>query len=484
MTHTGAMVSLGEIVRSAGASLRPLIPFDPAREISGVHVSELADPGRYLDGGELLLTTGIPLTGHAEDAGYVARIASHGAGALGIGLGEGWDDVPSGLAEHCRQAGIPLFVVPDGAPFLDVSRAFWTISGRDEQDAALRTAHAHTRLAQAAAGPEPLADVVRLMAEAIGGWAAWVPRDPSAPAPLLHPPSLGGLLPAVSADVERSLGRSGVTAASFVSQGSTVIAHAVTHDGRTLGALALGAGRPLSPGDRQLALTAVALLRLLLAAPDASGDAARWIAALLLDGQPDAARALGRAAGMPLPAVVRVLVDPDDAGRSASGLACERDGVRLRLVPASDDASADAAADVVLPQGAVGVPVTLESVPAAAARLVALWRSAGAAGSVTERPDRAQRWADALRTADPTLLETVRSYLRHHHHAERTARELGVHRNTVRPRIAVAERVLGVSLDDPDVSAELWLALRQEELTRPLSSEDTDSWRPPVLPAR
>nr|WP_228721201.1 helix-turn-helix domain-containing protein [Arthrobacter sp. 260] len=58
------------------------------------------------------------------------------------------------------------------------------------------------------------------------------------------------------------------------------------------------------------------------------------------------------------------------------------------------------------------------------------------------------------------LLETVRVYLAHRGQWEAAGRELGVHRNSVRYRIAQAKELLGVDLDDPDVTAQLWLALR------------------------
>jgi purine catabolism regulator len=58
------------------------------------------------------------------------------------------------------------------------------------------------------------------------------------------------------------------------------------------------------------------------------------------------------------------------------------------------------------------------------------------------------------------LVETTRSYLRHRGSWEAAARELGVHRNTIRNRIRIVEKELGIDLDDPDLSAELWIALR------------------------
>lgn len=451
ITHNGGMVSLGELVSLAGSSLRPLAPFDAARAITGVHVSELEDPGRYLEGGELLLTTGIPL--HAATAdGYVDRLATQGIGAIGIGLGEGWEHAPPALVERCRSAGIPLFEVPDGAPFLDVSRAFWAIAGRGGQEEAIRTAHAHTRLVQAAAGPEPVAAVVRVMAQAIGGWVAWLPLGRTASPALLHPRSLEGMLPSVRADVERSLLRSGVEAASFVSHGSTVVAHAVTDGERTRGALALGAGRPFGSSDRQLALTATALLRL-LTADEAGGPAPAedWIAALALRGDASAARALAAASGVELPMLLRVLASEEPAG-GGIGRGVDVGGVHVTLWPAASEPTAG--------PGVLSGEVGLEDVPATAARVVALHHSSGGDDIRIDPEARARRWAAALTETDPDLRRTVVAYLGNRQQAERTARALGVHRNTIRPRILAAEKLLAISLDDPDVAAELWIALR------------------------
>ncbi|MDA4893873.1 PucR family transcriptional regulator ligand-binding domain-containing protein [Streptomyces sp. MS2A] len=440
------MVSLGALVRTAGSALRPLAPFDAARPLTGVHVSELDDPGRYLDGGELLLTTGIPLLTRSIDA-YVDRLRASGIGAIGIGLGEGWDDAPSALIDACRDHGIPLFAVPDGVPFLDVSRAYWSLSGQGGRDEAARAAHAHTRLAQAAAGRDPITSVVRQLAQAIGGWVAWLPFGRSRTAERLHPASLEGMLPAVRDDVERSILRSGARAASFVSHGSAVVAHAVTDGADTIGAIALGTGRPLSRADQQLALTASALIGLALA-PAPTGPE-RWIAELALAGEASAARALARTAGVALPASVRVLAS---AASSGHALSASRDGLHVALVPAD-----------VVPDGTLGVlsaPVAMEDVPSAAARMRALHRTTAPDDLVVEPESRAARWAEALANADPALERTVVAYLRQRHQTERAARELGVHRNTVRPRLVAAERLLEASLDDPDVAAELWIALR------------------------
>ncbi|MFI0369205.1 PucR family transcriptional regulator [Actinomadura sp. 1N219] len=58
------------------------------------------------------------------------------------------------------------------------------------------------------------------------------------------------------------------------------------------------------------------------------------------------------------------------------------------------------------------------------------------------------------------LLGTLRSWLAHHGNWDRTAADLGVHRNTVRHRLGQITRLLGQDLNDPDVRMELWFALR------------------------
>ena len=73
----------------------------------------------------------------------------------------------------------------------------------------------------------------------------------------------------------------------------------------------------------------------------------------------------------------------------------------------------------------------------------------------------AQAWVEVLRAyTRADLVETVRSYLRNRGQWEVTARELGLHRNSLRHRITIASRLIDANLDNPDVSANLWLALR------------------------
>jgi purine catabolism regulator len=57
-------------------------------------------------------------------------------------------------------------------------------------------------------------------------------------------------------------------------------------------------------------------------------------------------------------------------------------------------------------------------------------------------------------------MDTLQAWLGQHGQVDAAAHRLGVHRHTVRHRLRRAEAVLGRSLDDPGVRADLWFALR------------------------
>ena len=63
------------------------------RVVRWAHISELDDPTPWLRGGELLLTTGLPL--QRDPAGFVERLARHGLAGICLGLGFGFDEMPA-----------------------------------------------------------------------------------------------------------------------------------------------------------------------------------------------------------------------------------------------------------------------------------------------------------------------------------------------------------------------------------------------------
>ncbi|MEV0202887.1 PucR family transcriptional regulator ligand-binding domain-containing protein, partial [Nonomuraea sp. NPDC050691] len=55
-----------------------LLTGDPDTAFRGVHITDLPDPGRYLSGGELVLTGLMWRHGHADSARFVAALVEAG----------------------------------------------------------------------------------------------------------------------------------------------------------------------------------------------------------------------------------------------------------------------------------------------------------------------------------------------------------------------------------------------------------------------
>jgi PucR family transcriptional regulator, purine catabolism regulatory protein len=93
------------------------------RPVSWVHVSELPDPTPFLEGGELLLTTGLALL-HPDQsmADYVRRLADAGVVGLGLGTGLSHPAVPGELVRAADDCGLAVLEVPRQTPFIALSR--------------------------------------------------------------------------------------------------------------------------------------------------------------------------------------------------------------------------------------------------------------------------------------------------------------------------------------------------------------------------
>jgi DNA-binding PucR family transcriptional regulator len=94
------------------------------RPVRWVHISELDDPTPWLRGGELLLTTGLPL--RTGPAAYVERLESAGLTGMGLGLGFGYDAAPDDAVAAADRLGFPLFEIPYQVPFIALTEAVFT----------------------------------------------------------------------------------------------------------------------------------------------------------------------------------------------------------------------------------------------------------------------------------------------------------------------------------------------------------------------
>ncbi|HVU92783.1 MAG TPA: helix-turn-helix domain-containing protein, partial [Jatrophihabitans sp.] len=313
-----------------------------------------------------------------------------------------------------------------------------------------------------------------------------------------HPPPARSYARQLRDEVAR-LSVAGVHAAATLPvDDQTVVLHPLTDRrggaGHVAGYVAVGSSGPLEPEHRHLVLAGVAVLgaqlnhRRELAVARAAGRSP--VLRLLLGGQPDAARAL---AALVAPEVLERPHRPAVfAGRESEvallgeAVAADERCVLVRVegrtlgalvIPdASTQWLADLARERAHVGGAVGPAVTWESLPQAYGLLAARAASVAegtvaelgiADGSLLAHVEPAVITAWARRRLEPVLayrraelVPALVAYLRHSGGWEPAARELGVHRHTLRARIDRVEKLLGADLADVDVTSEIWLALR------------------------
>lgn len=494
------MISLAQLCERLGRGLTPVGPAPVAGvELTGVHISELDDPTPYLEGGELLLTTGIPFRRRRDVVAYVDRLHARGVAALGLGLGAGTDVVPADLDRACAAVGLPLLVVPEGTPFLHVSRAYWDLVGKTAQADLAASLDVQTSLAHAATRPAAVSELVRVLATALGGWAVYLPADGASET--CWPRRSRHVLPLLREETKR-LDLAGTrTAASFAMAGADVLEYSIIDGTRTAGFLAVCAGRTLRAPERHLIATGTMLLA---AAAQREWQVARansivgsTAATLLLNGFVDAARlVVADFAQTPLPERVQLIAIRGDemdslspgevadhvatlvgsptgerlhAGIRGSRLWWSADGVRWVILesPIALDAMDVSPRSSIRIAAVVGRSVLLRDVQSSAAglRRACLETSLGQLSTAESAfGERAAGWAEALAGySRADLVSTAISYIRHQGQWEAAARELGVHRNSLRHRMGIVTSLIGADLDDPDVSAHLWLALRARQ---------------------
>ncbi|MFB7778085.1 PucR family transcriptional regulator [Streptomyces bauhiniae] len=482
------------------------------------HVSELADPVPYMEGGELLLITALKLDAEDPEAmrRYVKRLAGAGVVGLGFAVGVNYDAIPDALVQAARLEGLPLLEVPRRTPFLAISKAVSAAIAADQYRAVTAGFAAQRELTRQAltTGPEGL---LAALAAQVDGWAALY--DASGAVVAAAPEWAGRRAARLTADVERLRERP-APASSVVAAPDTedrIELHSLGTGRRPRAALAVGTAAAPGTADRYAVHSAIALLTLttersrsLHAAEQRVGAA---VLRMLLAGEPDHARAVaGDLYGGLLDAPFRLLVaesaprqgsdgDPLDALAEAAESAAARSGEAVLVVPdrdrlvvlATDGGAAVAActAYASAPESKAdddGLVVGL-SAPAGPIAAATAYRQAEQALSVARRrgrslvehehvaagsvlpllaDDAVRAFADgllrALRDHDATgrgdLVASLRAWLSRHGQWDAAAADLGVHRHTLRYRMRRVEEILGRSLDDPDVRMELWLALK------------------------
>ncbi|MET9830323.1 PucR family transcriptional regulator ligand-binding domain-containing protein [Streptomyces sp. NPDC006385] len=135
------------------------------RPVRWVHITELTDPASFLKGGELVLTTGMPLPDDAAGVRrYVDELAGVGAAALVLELVRRYHRPPDALVRACRARDLPLIALVKDVNFLEVTQVVHALLLGNQAEAMSRTQRIHeafTALTLRGAGPE---DVMRAAA--------------------------------------------------------------------------------------------------------------------------------------------------------------------------------------------------------------------------------------------------------------------------------------------------------------------------------
>lgn len=105
------------------------------RPVRWVHVSEAADLTDLLEGGELVLSTGLPLAGGPEAASrYLRMLAAQQVAGLVVELGTHLRDVPEYLGEHADSLGLPVAALTTAIRFVDVTQQVHRLIVTDRYD--------------------------------------------------------------------------------------------------------------------------------------------------------------------------------------------------------------------------------------------------------------------------------------------------------------------------------------------------------------
>jgi purine catabolism regulator len=138
-------------------------------EIRWVHITELLDPTPWLSGGELLLTTGIPLETADRQRKFIRRLADAGVAGLGFGTGFDHAKVPKALLTEANAVGFPVFEVPYETPFIAITEAAFSRLVNEQYDVLSRGIAVNERLERLVLQGGGLDEIAREIAAAVGG---------------------------------------------------------------------------------------------------------------------------------------------------------------------------------------------------------------------------------------------------------------------------------------------------------------------------
>lgn len=463
------------------------------RPLRWVHSSDLADPTPFLAEDLVLLTTGTQFDAETAIDVYVQRLSDRGVQGLGFGTEVHRTGIPEELIAECALRGMPLFEVPYRTPFIAVARAHSEAIAAQAYSRRSWALDTQRALALAALRPRGLDATLAELGRRLDVWVGMY--DAAGALQVSHP---GTDLAAhrqaeLAAHVAEVLTRGLEAGQSLTIDGQTFMLFTVGRGGRLRGVIALAIDG-LDAEARTVVTSVIAMAGLALEQSDQLSRSRRRLHTQLLASLQDddpglARRVLG---GLPpAPVVVAVaadapagpLIDWWERRRAEDGvpsfLAESDEGVTL-CVPAGDEALLDDAASRFGIRVGASAPEAYDAFSRAHAQAVTALRQQADAGVFRYTDavgasilgalatDEARLLADSrlapLRESDARsgndLERTLRVWLEHDAKGESAASALGIHRHTLRARVAQAGALLGADLSSFPARAELWALLQ------------------------
>lgn len=473
------------LVRAEPSVVARVLP-QPRKEIRWVASTELRDPGEFLEGSELVLTTGLIAQGWQRDewSRYVASLAKAGASALGFGAGIAYESIPTGLFEACEVHELNLLEIGADVTFVSISRQVADMVMQPGQAATPQEQSGlmiQQELSRAAAKGSEVA-ILRALASIFRGAAAV--HDQSG-AVQHGPVGPGRTFPL--ADIQREIdtlaGRGRPGAVGVYEGGRHLSLVPLGLGGTVRGFLSLTYPERPSPWQRSALSLAVSLLGVAAETErERRGARSQWsqlLARLLVQGECSAAGIVAAECGMSPPDQLQVAVILGASLEVAESFAQEllwfHDEGMLILV--GTPGVIEDLPGVLLRGRRIGVGSVQEAMNADTsyreARLAAeratdaaprvLWRdlaklSLGGLLPPAVGREFATRQLDAI-MGDPRLIETLVAFLQAGGSTAAMGRAMALHRNSVSNRLLRLRAALGVDLDDPSVRAHLWIAV-------------------------
>ncbi len=143
-----------------------------AAPVRWVHISELQDPTPWLSGGELMLTTGIPLDTEEKQRAFVSDLAGRNLAGLGFGTGFSHKRLPEALVDEASKRGFPLFEVPYSVPFIAITEKAFTKLVNEQYEVLQRGLAIQRRLERLVLEERGLEEIAATVASAVGGTVA------------------------------------------------------------------------------------------------------------------------------------------------------------------------------------------------------------------------------------------------------------------------------------------------------------------------